>query len=342
MRLSTLIPTRNRKDSLCRLLDSLEKQSFLPDEIIIVDASDNPLNREDLQNQFPRLRITLQVSQPSVCMQRNLGIKKAQSPYIFLCDDDIEVSEGYIATLMQHLVAYPTVGAVSGVLYHSNGSKIESEFRPLRVSSLLWKFIFQLTVWTDLEKLHSNFFGNSILYFLKKYYRRKGNSFTLAGWPLVTQVNGSSFKTKIYGLGAAIVRKDWLLQSPYDEILDTHGIGDNYGVALNFRQDFPIVVLPSTYSVHHESEENRLAPHLTYFRRILALHYFIARNKQFTRINKVFLLWSLAGNLIYHLNERKKKWIRATVKAMVLILTGKNPYLLGTHRQQPQPINPEL
>jgi hypothetical protein len=30
------------------------------------------------------------------------------------------------------------------------------------------------------------------------------------------------------------VRRQWLIRSPFDEVLDPHGIGDNYGVAFGF------------------------------------------------------------------------------------------------------------
>jgi hypothetical protein len=218
----------------------------------------------------------------------------------------------------------------------------EDSFRIISFVQLLWNFIFQLTVWADLDKTQANMLGALPLRLLRKFYTSRRNRFSLAGWPLVTEIQAPYFRTAIYSLGGAIVRRDWLLQSPYDEILDPHGIGDNYGVALDLPEDLPIAVLTDTYVMHSKSNINRVAPQIAYFRRLLALDYFMTKSKKFSPVNRGFLIWSLMGNLLVQsvgFNTRKG-W--ATIKAGYLIATGRNPYCRAWKQGITHSVCPEL
>jgi hypothetical protein len=175
---------------------------------------------------------------------------------------------------------------------------------------------------------------------VKTFYRNRNNTFTLAGWPLVTQVNGDYFRTAIFGLGAALVRREWLVAFPFDEILDVHGIGDNYGVAVNFPGDLPIVVLRRVSAIHHRSDINRLPATTAYYRRILALHYFMSRSTRFTWFNRLMLLWSILGNLIPQVVHLDFNRARTTLKAGLLISTGRNPFLVASALGLKNPVTP--
>jgi glycosyltransferase involved in cell wall biosynthesis len=45
------------------------------------------------------------LSEKSVCIQRNIGIRKAETPWVFLCDDDVEVPPDYLQQLVAHATA---------------------------------------------------------------------------------------------------------------------------------------------------------------------------------------------------------------------------------------------
>jgi hypothetical protein len=137
-----------------------------------------------------------------------------------------------------------------------------------------------------------------------------------------------------------VVKRDWLVASPFDETLDSFGIGDNYGVAINFPGGLPITVVRSVSAIHHCSEVNRLTATVAYFRRILALDYFMTRSSRFTVTNRVFLLWSLLGNLVPQIIGGDFRRAYATLRASVLIATGRNPYLIGSRSQDKFRITP--
>jgi glycosyltransferase involved in cell wall biosynthesis len=93
--ISVVIPTYKRPDRLERLLLSISKQTFLPEEIIIVDdASDMKSEYDACINKFQHTFKSIQYIEleknsgaPSV---RNTGIKLAKNEWIALVDDDDE------------------------------------------------------------------------------------------------------------------------------------------------------------------------------------------------------------------------------------------------------------
>ncbi|HEY2726500.1 MAG TPA: hypothetical protein VGI61_04970, partial [Parafilimonas sp.] len=129
----------------------------------------------------------------------------------------------------------------------------------------------------------------------------------------------------VYGLGASLIKKEWLLRSPFDETLDRHGIGDNYGIASKFPGK--IHVLNNAFVYHHQEETNRLQHRIAYYRRILALDYFRRTIPNLSFIKKRWLLWSLMGNLILFVSNKNFYMIRPTIKAIFKIAFGNNDYL---------------
>lgn len=340
MQVSAVIPTKDRSASLERLLQSLSAQLRLPNEVLIVDAGDVSADEVRLKARYPRLNLSVTRSIPAVCYQRNIGIHRATSDHILLCDDDMELPPTYLAELTCFLESDPACGAVSGIVLERDGdSGFVPEFREISTLGLLHHFLFQLPVWSNLSNHSVNFPSNPLRRFLMRHYAAVGNGLTCAGWPLVTQAAGERFETRIHGLGASIVRREWLLNSPFDEVLDSHGIGENYGVALNFPH--PITVLTKIFAIHHRSESNRLAEETAYFRRVLALHYFMLRSDRFSGFNRAAFVWSLLGNLITELLGGSKERRNATIQALGLVLTSQNPYYLGFIRGEKQ-IEPTL
>ncbi|MBI3982830.1 MAG: glycosyltransferase family 2 protein [Gemmatimonadetes bacterium] len=327
---SAVIPTRNRPGSLRRTLTALAAQERLPDEVIVADASDRPSDIDALAAAHPPLSLRSFHTAPSVCAQRNEAIRRAGGSHIFLCDDDIEPPPEYLRRLEAYLVHHCEVGAVTGVISEPDAAGHFSDPFPVPgLRQLVTSFVAQRTVWADVEATTGTAFTALPLALLKGWYRRRGNTWSLAGWPLVTQVNAPIARTAIYGLGAALVRRDWLLASPYDERLGSHGIGDNYGVALGFPGDRAIILLTDLPVRHHKAQDNRLESLSAQYRRVLALHYFMRRSSRFSSLNVAFLVWSLMASAAAHGIRGRGDPFRITIRALRVIVTGRNPLLGG-------------
>jgi glycosyltransferase involved in cell wall biosynthesis len=318
MRISVVIPTCNRRQRLLLLLQNLDQSSYRLDEVIIVDSGEDVLKPDDYLV-FKNLNILYLRSEKSVCIQRNAGIKKANSEWIFLCDDDIEVPADYLEKIAAHVGMNQHAGAVSGLVLQKERDEWKSNYPVDSAFQLLWKFIFQQSIWGEIRCQR-----NAITRKIGHFYQRKGNHISIAGWPVITDFSGEYFVSPIYGLGASVVKKEWLMQSLYAEVLDRHGIGDNYGVAINFPGN--IHVLRDAYVYHHQEPLNRLHRPIQYFRRVLALDYFISTNERLHFVKKTWLLWSLTGNLLQFIFAGDRVMIRPAFKVIWKIASGNNPY----------------
>ncbi len=333
--ISIVIPTCNRRESLLRLLYSLTLSHYPVLEVIIVDAGENPIDTSELAH-FSKLKILYIQSDRSVCIQRNLGIQRAKGDWIFLCDDDLEVPPQYLSLLTDHIKVNENVGAVSGLVLQMEDKQWSEQYPIVSSARLLWNFIFQLSIWGEIKCETNNLLINKV----KHYYKEKGNHISRAGWPVLTDFAGEYFRTPVYGLGASLVKKNWLLLSPYDEVLDANGIGDNFGVALGFPNE-GIHVLKTAVVYHHRDKINRPANSARYFKRILALDYFVKSKPQLQHIHTAWFIWSLIGNVLENIASGNLDMIRAALKSTLTVLMNRNPYLLGA-RTKKKVIDPTL
>lgn len=316
MEISVIIPTCNRKKRLLLTLDHLNKSSQPLAEVIIVDSGTERLTDTDYK-QYKNLRIQYLGSEQSVCIQRNKGIGQASSSWILLCDDDVEVPPDYLQKLIDHIDAYPEAGAVSGLFLQQEKDEWTAQYPIHSNKQLRWTYFFKLGIWGSIECDNKK---------LKRYYQQKGNHIAKSGWPVLTDFSGEYFVTPLYSLGAMLVKRDWLVTSPFDEVLDPYGMGDNYGVAAGFPTF--IHVLNNAFVYHHREPANRLMIPLQYFRRMLALDYF-GRTKSRLGVKKRWILWSLMGNLLSFIYAGKGRMIKASVKLLFMITFNRNPYTKG-------------
>ena len=97
-----VVVTKNRATELRRMLGSLVRQSYPPDQVILVDSGDLPV--EGIQKGFPDLRIEyLRCIPPSGTRQRNEGLKRIR-PEITLVgflDDDVVLGEDALCEMMR-------------------------------------------------------------------------------------------------------------------------------------------------------------------------------------------------------------------------------------------------
>lgn len=322
MHISVVIPTCNRKARLLSLLRCLDQSTHPIAEVIIVDAGEDRLQPADYAT-FTKLAIQYLIAEPSVCIQRNTGIRTATSSWIFLCDDDIEIAPDYLQRLADHIRTYHA-GAVSGVWLEKEKEEWKATHPIHSKRALWWKYIFQLGIWGEIKCPGNDFFTRRI----KGYYEKKGNHISEAGWPVNTQFASDYAVCPVYSLGASLVKKEWLLQSPYDEVLDRYGIGDNYGVAV----DFPVPgihIVMGAPVYHHKEPANRLKRSIQYYRRVLALAYFAKTKPALKHVQTYRILWSLTGNLLDFLLARDGRMSKAAFKAIFTILFNRNPYVIA-------------
>jgi hypothetical protein len=117
------------------------------------------------------------------------------------------------------------------------------------------------------------------------------------------------------------------MSSPYDPVLDPGGIGDNYGVALGLPNG--IDVIDSTYALHHREQHNRVDRKIAYYRRILAMQYFVRARFPNATTTTLWLCWSIVGLSLAQLRRFDVSMLKLSMKAFFHIAAGRNPYVVA-------------
>lgn len=111
-KVTVVIATRNRRDDLCRTLKFL---TALPERppIVVVDNGSRDGTPEAVRRSFPDAEvITLRRNRGA--WARNVGVRRARTPYVALSDDDSWWEPGALDRAVNVLEASPRVGLIAG------------------------------------------------------------------------------------------------------------------------------------------------------------------------------------------------------------------------------------
>ncbi|MBQ8002485.1 MAG: glycosyltransferase family 2 protein [Clostridia bacterium] len=115
-KLSVVIATMNRTESLRDTLEYLEKSSVLPTEVIVVDQSTNTEIHSENLKLCEQINMNVQVffREPSLTAARNFGITKAENDVVIFMDDDVRVQENTIENITK-LMSDSTISMIGGL-----------------------------------------------------------------------------------------------------------------------------------------------------------------------------------------------------------------------------------
>ena len=114
MRISVVIPTHNRRDTLRRALQSIFAQTSPVDDVIVIDDGSDDASAAMVEAEFPDVRLIGQ-SNLGVSAARNRGIAAAHHPWIALLDSDDSWQPDKIEAIREAENNHPGF-----VLYHSD------------------------------------------------------------------------------------------------------------------------------------------------------------------------------------------------------------------------------
>ncbi len=112
-RIAVVIATAGRKQEPLRLINSLQLQTRIPDQIIIV-AGDDTFKPEDIPPITSQV-IFLQVITPGLPKQRNLGAAKSTAEMLLFVDDDFVLEADYLRVMEQEFASNPVMVAAGGL-----------------------------------------------------------------------------------------------------------------------------------------------------------------------------------------------------------------------------------
>jgi glycosyltransferase involved in cell wall biosynthesis len=125
--ISVIVAIKERPYELRRLLSSIDLQSLIPDELIIVDSSKNSktLNLINKKINASKYDIKLIKSKPGLTLQRNIGVRKSCGNLLFFFDDDIVLDKNYLQVVNETFTnfAHFNIGGVMGRITNVSDNK---------------------------------------------------------------------------------------------------------------------------------------------------------------------------------------------------------------------------
>jgi len=126
MKISLVICTYMRPESILKVLESVNIQLFKPLEIIIVDGSTNEHTREALKNfqtDIPLHYFLVDAEVRGLTKQRNFGVSKVSedSEIISFLDDDVILRSIYFQEIAKTFTEHPDAAGVGGLDVRENG-----------------------------------------------------------------------------------------------------------------------------------------------------------------------------------------------------------------------------
>ena len=121
---SAIIATRDRPEFLRRTLSQLERQTFRPSQIIIIDASESEGTKSTI-NEFKDAELNtiyVRAQNSGAASQRIVGLEHASEPFIWFLDDDIVMEQDCSKKLWEGF-AGDQVGAVNAMISNQRYTK---------------------------------------------------------------------------------------------------------------------------------------------------------------------------------------------------------------------------
>lgn len=154
-KLVVVIPARNEENSIVRTLNSLAKQTFTPDKVIVVDdGSRDETVRILREYQSPNFQLIVQerpsrkngksfVGTPALATTFNIGFNKAKNyyfDYIMILGADIILEKKYIEKMLSKFEKDPTLAIASGQNIQMVTNPFHARGAGRMIDSRFWKY----------------------------------------------------------------------------------------------------------------------------------------------------------------------------------------------------------
>jgi glycosyltransferase involved in cell wall biosynthesis len=115
LRITVLVPTYRRPESLARCLSALASQTRLADEVVVVVRSGDEISLETAKAWTGRLPLKIVlVTAPGVVNALNAGIDAMNADIVAITDDDAAPRSHWIEQIECHFLRDPLLGGVGG------------------------------------------------------------------------------------------------------------------------------------------------------------------------------------------------------------------------------------
>ncbi|WP_421381814.1 glycosyltransferase family 2 protein [Bacillus salacetis] len=271
MKTSVIIPTMNRLKSLEVLLESIFKQSVLPNELIIIDQSERNYQKEISglcgENNFIKLKYVHDRTITGLTHAKNKGIELNTSDILFFFDDDLELYPDFIEKVISTFEEHPEIYGICGRQH------LKKEINP-------------------------------IYNFIRDFFKRGPFSVRVKE-PKKNYLNKNiELMYKLSG-GITAYRKEVTDEFLFDECLVRYSLGEDADYSYRVSQKYLIGKLNDAVAYHHHIQTGRYNMRKDYDARVCFYYYFYNKNvKNYSsKLTKWYLIFVLLGVLIDACNK---------------------------------------
>lgn len=112
---SVVVVSKDRPELLANLLESLTRQSLMPDEVLIVDNNSTKSYTPLFEKYRTRLPLRMVIETvPGIPAARNRGIREAVGELILFTDDDCQADPNWVRNMVKPFYQNPHIGIVGG------------------------------------------------------------------------------------------------------------------------------------------------------------------------------------------------------------------------------------
>ena len=281
MKISVIICTRNRFEDFVKTLPSIATQTHLPNELIVVDSSDDKKLESYLDSVELPFPIRYFHTQPGLTLQRNHGIRECSGDLVFFFDDDVNLDANYL-TEVEKAFAKDTkhkIGAVGGKI-------VNNSLQTFRLKLELFIFGFIRAVFGVVGT------GNG------KFY--------LSGMPSHPQENQSSGFIECLSGCCMAFRREVFEKISFDEWFAHYGLMEDVDISKQILDaGYQIYHETSATLIHNESPMNRLKVKQWAEMSVVNYDYLFRKSWRKDTWRWLFYYWSLLGLVVVNFHSLK-------------------------------------
>lgn len=262
MDFSLVIPTYNRPADVMRLLTSLEFQTKIPDEVIVVDASDNADSQTLIERYSEHASISIQYFRHAkgLTRQRNFGISVARCTVVGFSDDDCVFAPDFFEKVMSVFDndLDNKIGGASGLVFELDPAKIPS----------IDEYLATQPTGSDFSSFMAQFVNRGIE--SRKAKLRRGLE-RIAFMQTLKPGTFCPIRCRFYGLdipfqgvksvdflrGVAFYRREVFTEVTYSTFFEGYGFGEDVHFSLQVEKRWKLTVIGEAYGYHLHAPSGR-------------------------------------------------------------------------------------
>ncbi len=295
LHISIIICTRNRREMLFRICNSIAPQTYSNYELVIVDSSSkDKITKPDLEELFGTSKpINIIYSEPGLTRQRNIGIKAAKGDWFIFFDDDMILEKDFLYEMNKVFDKdkdfYGGMGAFSNIKAATLKEKIYN---------IILRF-FMLR----------NFYGDG--------------KFQKSGFPNFAFGNKVFMETEVLGGAMMAYRKEIFKEFLFDEHFSNYSYMEDVDFSRRVSKKYKLFYNPKARAEHRHAVGGRG----NYFenRRMYMYNHRYLFEKNFPQkfSNKLAHRWSIVGLYVFAL------WDKGTATAIKAYNKGLKDYRMS-------------